>query len=46
MQGCTKDSYNEKGQYMKKKDVKRQKSDNGRWEEERRCMKTKETMHK
>ena len=31
---------------MKEKDVRRQKLDDGRWEEERRCMKTKETMHK
>ena len=34
------------GQYVKKKDARRQKSDNRRWEEERRCVKTKETMHK
>ena len=33
------------GQYMKEKDVRRQKSDDGRQKEER-CMKTKETMHK
>ena len=31
---------------MKEKDVRRLKSDDGRWEEERRHMKTKETMHK
>ena len=31
---------------MKEKDNRRQKLDDVRWEEERRCMKTKETMHK
>ena len=39
-------SYSKKGQYKKEKDVRRQKSDDGTWEEEKRCMKTKETMQK
>ena len=33
------------GQYMEK-DVRRQKSNDGRWEEERRHIKTKETIYK
>ena len=35
-----------KGQCVDEKDVRRQKSDDRRWEEERRWLKIKETMHK
>ena len=34
------------GQYMKVKELRRQMSDVRRWEEERRCVKTKETMQR
>ena len=44
MQEYTKDSYSAKGQYMMVKDAK--KKGDRRPEEERRHMKTKETMHK
>ena len=46
MQLVYQDCYREKGQYMYVKEVRRLMSDVRRWEEERRHMKTKETMQK